>query len=127
MVRAVKEGLNPVLSQEGYHELDVRVGIDVGEVVVVQYGWNIKPSVIDGRQTMTKKAHHDILGYTISVASKITGLAEPNQIVIGQYVYDVLDKEQKKAFRLLSIPLDAWSYVGRKTGNLYNLYARSSS
>lgn len=127
MVRAVKEGLNPVLSQEGYHELDVRVGIDVGEVVVVQYGWNIQPSVIDGRQMMTKKAHHDILGYTISVASKITGLAEPNQIVIGQYVYDVLDKEQKKAFRLLSIPLDAWSYVGRKTGNLYNLYARSSS
>jgi class 3 adenylate cyclase len=127
MVRAVKEGLNPVLSQEDYHELDVRVGIDVGEVVVVQYGWNIQPSVIDGRQVMTKKAHHDILGYTISVASKITGLAEPNQIVIGQYVYDVLDKEQKDAFKLLSIASDTWSYVGRKTGNLYNLYARSSS
>lgn len=54
MVRAVKEGLNPVLSQEDYPELSVRVGIDVGEVVVVQYGWNVQSFVIDGRQMKTK-------------------------------------------------------------------------
>lgn len=128
MIRAVKEGFNPVLNQEGYHELNVRVGIDVGEVVVVQYGWNIQSSIIEGkRQIITKKAHHDILGYTISMASKITGLAEPNQIVIGQHVYDVLENEQRDAFKLLSIPSGIWGYVSSKTGDLYNLYARSSS
>ncbi|MGI0021152.1 MAG: hypothetical protein ACREAY_11850, partial [Nitrososphaera sp.] len=76
---------------------------------------------------ITKKAHHDILGYTISMASKITGLAEPNQIVIGQHVYDVLDNKQRRAFKLLSVPSGIWDYVSSKTGNLYNLYARSSS
>jgi adenylate cyclase len=128
MVRAVKEGFNPILDQEGYPELCVRVGIDVGEVVVVQYGWNIQSSILDdGKQVISKKAHHDILGYTISVASKITGIAEPNQIVIGQYVYDVLDGEQKDAFKMLSSPSNMWNYVSSKTGDLYNLYAHSSS
>ncbi|WP_415282794.1 adenylate/guanylate cyclase domain-containing protein [Candidatus Nitrososphaera sp. FF02] len=125
MIRGVMEGFNPILSQNDYQELSVRVGIDVGEVAVVQYGWNIQSTIIDGRQVSTKKALHDILGYTISVASKITGLAEPNQVVVGQYVYEALDKEQKGAFALMSVPPGIWSYVSSKTGNPYKLYSRS--
>jgi class 3 adenylate cyclase len=128
MIRAVKEGFNPLLNQEGYPELSVRVGIDVGEVIVVQYGWSVQSSTSnDNRPIITKKAHHDILGYTVSVASKITGIAEPNQIVIGQHVYDALDSEQRGSFTQLSIPSEMWSYVSSKTGDPYNLYARSSS
>ncbi len=126
MIRAVREGFNPVLNQEGYPELNVRVGIDVGEVVVVQYGWNVQSSGLDnGNSTVMKKPLHDILGYTISVASKITSIAEPNQIVIGQYVYDALDKEQRNAFKQLSTP-KMWDYVSSKTGKLYNLYGPST-
>ncbi|MEM3160041.1 MAG: adenylate/guanylate cyclase domain-containing protein [Nitrososphaera sp.] len=126
MIRAVKEGFNPLLNQEGYPELGVRVGIDVGEVVVVQYGWNVQSSGLDNDNSIVmKKPHHDILGYTISVASKITGIAEPNQIVIGQYVYDALDKEQRDAFKQLSTP-EMWNYVSSKTGKLYNLYGPST-
>ena len=129
MIKAVKEGFNPLLNQEGYPELSVRVGIDVGEVVVVQYGWNIQSFIAGDNNTrkVTKKAQHDILGYTVSVAAKITGLAEPNQVVIGQYVYEALDKKQKHAFKPLSITSDMWSYVGKTTGKVYNIYARSSS
>lgn len=123
MIRAVKEGFNNILNQEGYPELDVRIGIDVGENVVVQYGWDVQSLVIDNRQINTKKAHHDILGYTISMASKITGLAQPNQIVIGQYVYEALDERQKGAFSLLPLSPKEWNYVGSKTGSLYSLYA----
>ena len=127
MIRAIKEGFNPLLNQEGYPELSVRVGIDVGEVVVVQYGWNIQSSIADGdTQKVTKRAQYDILGYTVSVAAKITGLADPNQVVIGQYVYDALDRKQRNAFKLLLITQDMWSYVGKTTGKVYNLYARSS-
>jgi class 3 adenylate cyclase len=126
MIRAVKEGFNPLLNQEDYPELSVRVGIDVGEVVVVQYGWNVQSSGLNNdNSTVMKKPHHDILGYTISVASKITSIAEPNQIVIGQYVYDALDKEQRDAFKQLSTP-EMWGYVSSKTGKLYNLYGPSS-
>lgn len=125
MVRAVKEGFNIILNQEGYPELEVRIGIDVGENVVVQYGWDVQSLVIDDdRQINTKKAHHDILGYTINIASKITGLAKPNQVVIGQYVYEALDARQKGAFTMLTLPPpEAWNYVGSKTGNIYSLYA----
>lgn len=126
MIRGVQEGFNPILSQEGYPELSVRVGIDVGEVAVVQYGWNVQSTIIDGsRQVTTKRALHDILGYTISVASKITGLAEPNQMVIGQYVYEALDEEQKDAFALMTVPSHIWSYLSSKTGNPYKLYSRT--
>jgi adenylate cyclase len=126
MIRAVKEGFNPLLSQEGYSELGVRVGIDAGEVVVVQYGWSVQSSVPrNGSSAAIKKPHHDILGYTISMASKITGIADPNQIVIGEYVYDALDEERRDAFEQLSTP-EMWSYVSSKTGKLYNLYGRSS-
>jgi adenylate cyclase len=125
MIRAVEDGFNPLLDQEGYPDLGVRVGIDVGEVVVVQYGWNIQSSIVDGkRQTIARKAHHDILGYTISIASKITGLADPNQLVIGRYVYDALDREQKNTFKMLNVPSELWSYVSGKTGKPYKVYAR---
>jgi adenylate cyclase len=125
MIRAVKEGFNPLLDQEGYPDLGVRVGIDVGEVVVVQYGWNIQSAIVAGkRQTLARKAHHDILGYTISVASKITGLADPNQLVVGRYVYDALDIGQKNAFKILNVPRELWSYVSSKTGKPYKVYVR---
>jgi class 3 adenylate cyclase len=126
MLRAVKEGFNIILSQEGYPELDVRVGMDVGESIVVQYGWDIQSFVTDGRKVTVKKAHHDLLGYTISVESKMTGLAKPNQIVIGQYMYEVLDEQQRDGFKLLPTAPEIWRYVGSKTGNLYSLFASSS-
>lgn len=126
MIRAVKEGFNPLLSQEGYPELSVRVGIDVGEVVAVQYGWNIESSSPDNdSQMLRRRPHYDIIGYTISMASKITGIAEPNQTVIGQYVYDALTNEQRSAFKKIIAP-KMWGYVSSKTGKLYNLYGSAS-
>lgn len=126
MIRAVKEGFNPLLDQEGYEELGVRVGVDVGEVVVVQYGWNVAsagPS--DDGPVIVKKPHYDIIGYTISMASKITAMARPNQVVIGQYVFDALGKEQREAFKRLPTP-KMWDYVSSKTGKLYSLYGPTS-
>jgi len=35
------------------------------------------------------------LGYTTSIAVKMTALANPNHMVIGQLVYDVLEDNQK--------------------------------
>src|SRR5918995_6438355 len=38
MIKIVRQGLNPILSEYDYPEMRVRVGIDLGENVVVQYG-----------------------------------------------------------------------------------------
>ena len=55
----------------------------------MQYGWGTHLSAIQDKQEV-KKSHFDILGYTISIAAKMTTFAKDNQIVIGQVVYDMI-------------------------------------
>jgi class 3 adenylate cyclase len=59
MITVIKDGINPILSKDDYPELRIKIGIDEGENVVVQYGYD-------------KSSQIDILGYTMNVAAKIT-------------------------------------------------------
>ena len=118
MIRIIREGINPILNQYDYPEMSVRVGIDIGENVVVQYGWNTH--TVEGRQF--RWPHYDILGYTINVAAKMTTVAKPDQIVIGNSVYELLDDGQKSTFALLQVNPDVWSYMSDQTGGIYRLY-----
>jgi adenylate cyclase len=119
MIKVIREGLNPILNQYDYPELNVRIGIDLGENAVVQYGW--ETHTIDGK-VVSKKPQFDILGYTMSIATKMTAFAKPDQIIIGQLVYEVLDDKQKSIFRLLPISPLIWNYSSSNTGNIYHLY-----
>jgi adenylate cyclase len=118
MIRIMREGINPILNQYDYAEMNVRVGIDLGENVVVQYGWDTFN--VDGKKLKTP--HFDILGYTINIATKMTALGKPDQIVIGQMVYDVLDERQKSTFHRLQISPDVWGYMSDYSGGIYPLY-----
>src|ERR671935_2810107 len=115
MIRIIREGINPILNQYDYAEISVRVGIDLGENVVVQYGWDTFK--VDGKKL--KRPHFDILGHTINIATKMTALGESDQIVIGQMVYDVLDDRQKSTFHRLPISPDVWSYMSDYSGGIY--------
>jgi class 3 adenylate cyclase len=64
----------------------------------------------------------DILGHTVNVAVKMTRLAKPETFVIGQYVYDTLDENQKSTFEEVSTRNDTWTYTNEKTGSLYKVY-----
>jgi adenylate cyclase len=119
MIKVVRQGINPILNQSDYPELRIRIGIDVGKNAVVKFGWNTR--ALDGK-VITKAPYFDILGYTISIATKMTAFAKPDQIVIGQLVYNVLDDEQKSTFRLLAINPNIWDYFSNITGGIYNLY-----
>ncbi len=118
MIKIMREGINPILNQYDYPEMSVRVGIDLGENAVVQYGWDTH--TVDGKQL--RWPHYDILGYTMNIATKMTALAKPDQVVIGKMVYDVLDERQKSTFRPLKINPEMWSYVSDYTGGIYPLY-----
>jgi adenylate cyclase len=120
MIKVVRQGINPILNQYDYPELKVRIGIDVGENAVVQFGWDTH--TLDGK-VITKSPHFDILGYTISIATKMTTLAKPDQIVIGQLVYDILEEDKQSTFRLLPINREIWDYFSNNTGSIYNLYS----
>ena len=119
MIKVIREGLNPILNQYDYPELNVRIGVDLGENAVVQYGW--ETHTVDGKVAL-KRPQLDILGYTMSIATKMTALAKPDQIIIGQLVYDVLDDKQKSTFKLLPISPLIWNYSSSNTGNIYHLY-----
>jgi class 3 adenylate cyclase len=120
MIRVVCNGINPILNQYDYPELQVRIGVDVGESAVVQYGWDTHSK--NGKVVM-KEAHLDVLGYTVNIAAKMTSMAKPDHIVIGQMVYDLLDEKLKREFRLLPISTEMWNYVSNYTdGKIYNLY-----
>ena len=120
MIRVIRQGVNPILQQSDYPELKVRIGIDAGENVVVQYGHD---TFTQNEKIIFKKPHLDILGYTINIASKITAIAKPDQIMIGQLVYNVLEEEQKRTFHKMSITPELWNYVSANTGKIYNLYS----
>jgi adenylate cyclase len=120
MIKVVRQGINPILNQYDYPELKVRIGIDVGENAVVQFGWDTH--TLDGK-VITKSPHFDILGYTISIATKMTVFAKPDQIVIGQLVYDILEEDKQSTFRLLPINREIWDYFSNNTGGIYNLYS----
>jgi adenylate cyclase len=119
MIKVIREGINPILSQKDYPELNVRIGIDVGENAVVQYGW--ETHTLDGKIVL-RKPLLDLLGYTMSIATKMTALANPDQIIIGQLVYETLEDKQKSSFRLLTVSPIVWSYFSNNTGTIYHLY-----
>ena len=114
MIKIIREGINPILNQYDYAEMNVRVGIDLGENVVVQYGWDIFN--VDGKKF--KRPHFDILGHTINIAAKMTSLGKPEQIVIGQMGYDVLDDRQKAEFHRLQGSADVWGYMSDYSGGI---------
>jgi len=118
MIKIIRQGINPILNQYDYPEMNVRVGIDLGENVVVQYGWDT--FTVDGKRL--RIPHFDILGYTINITTKMTTIAKPDQIVIGQMVYDGLDDRQKVTFHPIQISHEIWNYVSDYSHGIYPLY-----
>lgn len=119
MIKVIQEGINPILNQYDYPELKVRIGIDFGEIAIVQYGWDVD----EYKEITLKKPHLDLIGYTISIAVKMTTLAKPDHIVIGQKLFDKLDIKEKKTFKKLPANPDIWNYIQKTTGGIYDLYS----
>jgi class 3 adenylate cyclase len=118
MIKVVQEGINPILNQNDYPDLKVRVGINFGEIAVVRYGIDID----EYNNMVLKRPHLDLIGYTISIAVKMTSLAKPDHIVIGEDLFSMLEGKLKGAFKQLSITPDLWNYSTETTGKIYSIY-----
>jgi class 3 adenylate cyclase len=114
MLTVVKNGINPILNQYDYPELNVKIGMDEGENVIVQYGHD-QSSLID------------ILGYCMNIAAKITSLTGPNRISIGEDVHKMLHPSIQAKFREMKLNADEWKYTDRETGKLYKVYTMQDS
>ena len=74
----IKEVIDPVFKAHEIPEITVRTGLTYGYALVVLYGSNLE------------KAHIDIIGSSISLASKIVSIAKPNQVLVGESIYNIL-------------------------------------
>jgi class 3 adenylate cyclase len=109
IINIILKGLNPILKNYDYPELAVKIGLDDGENIVVQYG-NDKSSPID------------ILGYCMNVTSKITSLTGPNKVSIGENAFKLLHPRTQPSFTQVSTDEQNWKYINRESGNLYKFY-----
>ena len=109
MVTILQQGINPILNQYDYPELKVKIGIDSGVHSVIQYG-------------VGEKSHVDILGYGISMASKIAAVAKPDQIVTSESIYQGMHPSARTRFS--EVKLDSsWTFIDERTSEIYRLYA----
>jgi adenylate cyclase len=109
MQEIIKKCVNAELSIRGLPEISVKMSIDYSDVQVVLYGKSID------------RSHIDIVGSSISMAAKMIPLAQILQIVIGQSIYEKLDREQN--FVEMNVDPTKWTYIDEKSGSSYKLYA----
>ncbi|HSD05091.1 MAG TPA: adenylate/guanylate cyclase domain-containing protein [Nitrosopumilaceae archaeon] len=111
MISVIERGINPILNQYDYPDLKVKIGMDFGENTIVRYGAD------------EIKSHVDILGPGMSIAAKITSLAKPNQILVGEDVYEKLHPSLKQDFNEVKGNEGHWDYRDRETGKVYRVFA----
>jgi adenylate cyclase len=140
MLRIARGAINLILNKYDCPEINLRIGLDIGENAIIQSGWDIHPDIPSRRKNnkniiitnhnkkqqqhlLVKKPVYDVLSYTLSIAVKMTALSNHNHLVIGDPMYNRLDDKQRSAFRRLQLSPDIWDYVCRNSdGNIYNLY-----
>jgi class 3 adenylate cyclase len=110
MLAVVKNGINPILNQYDYPELNVKIGMDEGENFIVQYGQDRSSPI-------------DILGYCMNIAAKITSLSGSNKVSIGEYVYKMLHPSIQLRLKEIKFGSGEWKYTDRHTGQVYKVYA----
>lgn len=97
-------GINDVLAKSDFKPLDIRVGIEAGSNQIVQIGGDV-----------------DILGYTMNIAAKVTSLAKPGGICIGQTAHSALDGKSRDKFAPLKLDPAFWKYQDSE-GKPYQVY-----
>jgi class 3 adenylate cyclase len=124
VLEIIKEVINPAFKANELPEITVRIGLAYGHALVVLYGKSLD------------KANIDIIGPSISLASKIASVAKPNQILIGESIYNLFKSSSTavdhegfsndysiSSFR--EIPLDPtrWKYLSRSDPeSMYRVY-----
>jgi len=110
MITIIKKGISPILNQFNIEEIQVKIGLDEGESVIIQHGHD-------------ESSHIDILGYCMNRSAKITSLTYPNKIMVGEDVYSNLNSKMIENFNEVCFSIEKWKYINKLTGQIYKLYS----
>ena len=110
MITVIQKGINPILDQYDYPDLQVKIGVDFGQNIVIRYGSD------------KENSHVDLMGPAMNIAAKIQNMAKPNQILIGQDVYERIHPSSQERFHEMIWEHGEWKYHSRLTGQIYNVF-----
>jgi class 3 adenylate cyclase len=88
LIKTVKNAINSELIKKGIPRISIKLGIDYGDALVVSFGNNV-----------------DLIGFSLSIVSKITALASANTVLMGQCLFEQISRTQgfTKELHLLTI------------------------
>ena len=112
MINVIVNGINPILEKDKDHypRLAVKIGIDEGENLAIQYGYD-------------KSAPIDLIGYPMNVAAKMTSLTGPNKITVGNNVFKLLHPTVQPEFQEMEKKQGTeWKYIDLDTNLPYKVY-----
>jgi adenylate cyclase len=112
MINIIENGINPIFEKDkdNYPKLAVKIGIDEGENLAIQYGYD-------------KSAPIDLIGYPMNVAAKMTSLTGPNKITVGNNVYKLLHPSLQPEFQEMQMKKGTeWKYIDLETNLPYKVY-----
>ena len=112
MINIIENGINPIFEKDkdNYPKLSVKIGIDEGENLAIQYGYD-------------KSAPIDLIGYPMNVAAKMTSLTGPNKITVGNNVYKLLHPTVQPEFGKMQMKEGTeWKYIDLETNLPYKVY-----
>ena len=109
MINVIENGINPIFEKDNYPKLGIKIGIDEGENVAIQYGYD-------------KSAPIDLIGYPMNIAAKITSLTGPNKISVGNNVYKLLHPSIQTKFHNMILQENEWKYVDYIANSIYKVF-----
>jgi adenylate cyclase len=114
ILEIIREVINPAFKENGLPEISVRIGLTYGYALVVLYGNSLE------------RAHIDIIGSSISLASKIVSIAKPNQVLVGESIHNILLSSQpisNNKFTEINLDPTKWKYLSHSDPeSMYRVY-----
>lgn len=109
LLTTLKNLINSELVKKGIPRISIKLGIDYGDALVISFGNNV-----------------DLIGFSLSIASKITTLASANTVLIGECLFEQISRTQgfTKELHPSDYHVMKWNEVGNIQGNLiYRIYS----
>ena len=93
MLITVVHGVNTIFNEFDFPELHIRIGIDSGVNAIIEYG-------LSSTET---KSHIDIIGHPMNLTAKITAMAMPDHVMVGNITYQGLDLQLRQKLTKLGL------------------------
>jgi len=106
---SLRNFINLELRKKGIPRISIKLGIDYGNALVVSFGNNV-----------------DLIGFSLSIVSKITSIASANMVLIGECVFEQMSRIQgfKKDFHPSDYHVLKWNGIGNNQGHIiYRIYS----